>query len=310
MIDQEVYQGLNQEDKSISSKFFYDEVGGKIFQKITELPEYYLSRTEYEILESFCKNLNSMFSIKDMAMVELGSGASEKSMLLVNAFQKFFNDFYYCPLDVDKTRLQELRDKIIRMYPHLKVKPLVGDFFETLELAFKEIELPKIITFLGSSIGNFDLKKATVLMRNVSNSMTKEDYFLVGFDMVKDEKILYKAYNDAQGLTRDFNLNLLERFNRECGCDFNLNQFEHLEYFNSDRSAMESYLVSLKDQTVEFPHLNKKISFSKDERIHTEYSYKYTFAMISELAQKSNLKIKEIFTDNNEYFSSVLFVKA
>src|SRR5690606_28618526 len=113
MIDQEVYQGLNQEDKSISSKFFYDEVGGKIFQKITELPEYYLSRTEYEILESFCKKLNSMFSIKDMAMVELGSGASEKSMLLVNTFQKFFNDFYYCPLDVDKTRLQELRDKII-----------------------------------------------------------------------------------------------------------------------------------------------------------------------------------------------------
>src|SRR5690606_12863666 len=117
-------------------------------------------------------------------------------------------------------------------------------FFKTLDCAFEEIEMPKIITFLGSSIGNFDLQTAISLLRNVKDSMTEEDFFLVGFDMVKDEKILNRAYNDSFGLTRDFNLNLLERFNKECHCDFDLDHFEHIEFFNKEKSAMESYLIS------------------------------------------------------------------
>lgn len=309
MIDQEVYQGLNLEQKKISSKFFYDEIGGEIFQKITELPEYYLTRVEYSILEDFCENLERLFSRKKMAMVELGSGASEKSMLLVKAFQEYFNEFYFCPLDVDKHRLMELKENILRMFPNLMIRPLVGDFFKTLDCAFEEIDMPKMITFLGSSIGNFDLKTATSLLKNVKDSMHKEDFFLVGFDMVKDEKILNRAYNDSSGLTRSFNLNLLERFNRECQCDFEIDSFEHMEFFNKEKSAMESYLVSLKDQTVHFPKLNKKIQFKKGERIHTEYSFKYTDEMIRNLATTSGLAIKEIFTDEKKYFSSVLFVR-
>lgn len=301
----DVLTGLLAAQKSIPPKYFYDDKGSELFEKICSVPEYYVTRTEAEILAKYSDDIAACCS-GILNIVELGSGSSVKTRYILSSFLKQSNNLNYFPIDVSDILISSGSD-LVNDFSGLNVTGLIGEYEASLELAAEIISEPKLILFLGSSIGNFDLIHAGDFIKKISECMKPGDRLLIGFDLVKDKVILNDAYNDKQGITAEFNLNLLERINKELGGNFDTDKFSHNAFFNQAFSRIEMHLVSNSEQSVNIS--GKEIKFLKGETIHTENSYKFTDEMIKNLADSSGLKITGSWIDNNSFFKLTMFNK-
>lgn len=300
---EEISASLTRKKRFIHPKFFYDKKGSELFEQISILPEYYLTRSEMEVLEAVEDKLPKN-CVQGHALIELGSGSAKKTMRLMEIFTKRNGTVEYYPIDISEI-LKESSVNLQKIYKNLKITGILDQYENGLEF-IKLLDRKKFIVFLGSSLGNFENKGAVKLLKKIGNAMKKGDFFLLGLDMVKEKKVLEDAYSDSQGITSKFNLNLLTRINRELGGNFNLENFEHKAYYNSKQSRIEMYLRSKCEQEVFISKKNLKIRLKNGEMILTEYSHKYTIPKIRQMAKKTGFKIENIWFDNNRYFGLVL----
>lgn len=303
----DVLVGLSAPRKSLPSKYFYDEAGSALFKKITALPEYYLTGCETEILSEHGEDIARFADGGAFHLIELGAGFSEKTLMLLACFVDADLDFQYVPIDISEPAMRELMDALAERLPLLEAHGLVSDYFNGIKWLNNRYRQKNLVLFLGSSIGNFPYNEARFFLRNLWNCLNHEDLVLIGFDMKKDIDVLLRAYNDAQGVTRAFNLNLLRRINRELGGRFDLNAFRHFGTYDVFSGAMESYLVSLEKQSVFIQEIGRSFSFEPWEPIHTEYSYKYLLSDIERLAGDAGFKILKTFSDSKRYFTDAVW---
>lgn len=303
---EDVICGLTSNPKTLPPKYFYDNAGSELFEKICSTPEYYVTRTEASILKEKSESIAGANKGKTL-IVELGSGSSIKTRYILNAFIKQNSSVKYVPIDVSEILIQS-GNGLLNELEGLTVTGIIGEYEESIEAATEIFPQPKIILFLGSSIGNFDLPHAEEFLGKVSSSMRKGDSLLIGFDLVKSEQILNAAYNDSEGVTAEFNMNLLRRINREFGSEVNLENFEHKAFFNPNESRIEMHLYSKCDHSFTL-NGSGEIRFSKGDSIHTENSYKFTDEMIRKLANSAGLTISESWKDENNYFELCLMNK-
>lgn len=304
---EDVSYGLTSFPKGLHPKYFYDSKGSELFERICETPEYYLTRRESSILEKSAPEIAGMNSDKKV-IVELGSGSSLKTRYILSSFINNSGRITYIPIDVSDILIESAKS-LLNDFEGLNIKGIISEYEEALEVVNEVVEEPKIIVFLGSSIGNFTQLEARELISAISSVMEKDDVFLIGFDLVKNINVLNSAYDDAQGITAKFNLNLLERINNELGGNFDLTKFEHKAFFNEDESRVEMHLVSLEEQEVYIKDIDETIRFDKGETIHTENSYKFTDEMIDELASSAGLRVDRIWKDKNNWFELCLMKK-
>ncbi len=287
----DVIAGLGAEPKSVPPKYFYDLAGSALFERITLLPEYYPTRCEIGILQDNAPAIASMFP-PGCALIEFGSGSSRKARILLSAAATVEA---YVPVDISGDFLQQDLAQLKRDLPHLTVHPLVEDFTKPFAIPGDLAGLPRVGFFPGSTIGNFEPHEAARFLRHIGAVLGPGSLLVVGIDLVKDEATLNRAYNDAEGVTAKFNLNLLARINRELGADFDIAAFEHRAFFNRAFSRIEMHLLSTRRQQV---HINGvAIDFRAGETIHTENSYKYTIDSFRALARGSGWSPVEVFTD-------------
>lgn len=303
----EVSSSLNQKEKSISPKFFYDIKGSAIFDKICELPEYYLTRIETELLKKIGSDLSKFIS-KDIRLVELGSGSAVKTRLLLDVLTNIQNKIEYFPIDISDI-LQESSQKLLEDYGNLSITGIIDTYEGGLEFVEQFDNKPNLIVFLGSSFGNFTPELGFTFLQKISSIMKKNDLFLIGLDLVKDKKVLEKAYDDSKGITANFNLNLLSRINNELNADFDLSQFVHHAIYNEKKQRIEMYLRSLVKQTVEIKKVDLLLDIEKDELIHTEHSHKYSIPQIKDIMLRTGFKLEKIWQDTNKPYALFLASK-
>ncbi|PYV83755.1 MAG: L-histidine N(alpha)-methyltransferase [Acidobacteria bacterium] len=298
----DVLVGLSSTPKSISSKYFYDKRGSELFRQICLLPEYYLTERELEIIERHRQGIAAYASESPFNLVELGAGFSQKSILLLDHFAKAGLAFQYVPIDISESAMAELVKSLEKLIPRLEVNGLVTDYFNGLKWLNHRYRRKNLVLFLGSSIGNFTHKRACFFLRNLWNCLNHDDAVLIGFDMKKDIDLLLRAYNDSQGVTREFNLNLLHRINRELGGKFDAGKFRYFGTYNVFSGAMESYLVSQERQMVFIEAIGRSFLFEPWEPLHTEYSYKYLASDIEQLAEETGFEVHQHIYDSKSYF--------
>jgi L-histidine Nalpha-methyltransferase len=301
--------GLMGSPKTLPSWLFYDEQGDRLFQEIMGLPEYYITRCEYEILHSYKDDLLSYFNHthKPFQIIELGSGDGMKTEVLLKHFVSKGVEFIYTPVDLSANVLDQLQTRLLKKLPELNINPVrasYGDAIESLNNNRK-----KVVFFLGANIGNYTMMEAGSFLQALSLSFTERDVAVIGFDLKKDPRLIEAAYNDSQGVTREFNLNMLRRLNRELGANFDLTGFIHHPYYDPQTGAARSYLVSTKDQEVYIETVRKTIKFQAWESIRTEISQKYDLLMIEKLASDAGLEIVDLFFDADHFFCNVLLKK-
>ena len=287
----DVIEGLTAKPKRLPPKYFYDLAGSALFEKITHLPEYYPTRSELGLLKGNAPAIASLFP-PGCALVEFGAGSSRKARILLGAAASVEA---YAPVDISGDFLEQDAAQLRRDFPRLIVQPLVGDFSQTLEFPAAIAKLPRVGFFPGSTIGNFEPHEACKFLRNAGALLGDGAVFVVGVDLVKDKEILYRAYNDSEGVTAKFNFNLLVRINRELGANFNLSAFEHHAFYNSEQHRIEMHLASLRRQKVKVA--GTTIDFRAGETIHTENSYKYTVESFQALARGSGWSPLKAWTD-------------
>jgi L-histidine Nalpha-methyltransferase len=287
----DVIAGLTAEAKCLSPKYFYDLQGSALFERITELPEYYPTRCEIGILQENAPAIASMFP-PGCALIEFGSGSSRKARILLSAAATVEA---YIPVDISGDFLLQDLAQLHRDLPHLVVHPLVEDFTQKFAIPKHLARLPRVGFFPGSTIGNFEPDEAGRFLRHIGATLGEGSLLVVGIDLVKDEETLNRAYNDAEGVTARFNLNLLARMNRELGADFDLAAFKHDAFFNAKKSRIEMHLASTKRQRVRIN--GAAIDFQEGETIHTENSYKYTVKSFRALGRKNGWSPVKVFTD-------------
>ena len=299
----EVLEGLKAEPKYLLSKYFYDEKGDKLFQKIMECAEYYPTKCESEIFTSqtheLAKTLKNGFDTFDL--IEMGAGDATKSSHLLAQLIKEKANFTYYPIDISKSMVAHLEENLHKNIPGLKVHGLNGEYLHMLEKASDISSQRKVVLFLGSNIGNISIDEASKFCSHIRGLLQTGDYLMIGFDLKKNPKTIRAAYNDAEGFTRDFNLNLLTRINHELAGSFDLANFEHYPSYDPASGACKSYLISLKDQTVKIGKVDF-IHFKKDEYIFMEISQKYSVQQTDELAEKSGFKPIKHFLDSQDWF--------
>ncbi len=304
---EEIIFGLTRIPKYIHPKFFYNKKGSQLFDKICELPEYYLTRVETKILEKIRNQFSKYLQGIDR-LVELGSGSSIKTRAILNILTKTQKEVVYFPIDISDI-MESIAEQIEKEYNNLHVIPIKASYEKGLELSRKLVPGKKLFIFLGSSIGNFTTEHRRIFLKKIYDSMNKDELLLIGFDLVKDPIILNAAYNDVQGITAQFNLNVLERINENAGANFDLSKFEHVAFFNPNESRIEMYLKSKISQKVLLSKTNQMISFEKNEAVLTEYSYKFTISDIKRIAKVIPFKMLKIWKDENSYFALALFSK-
>ena len=300
----DVMQGLQLDQKMIPPKYFYDQRGSQLFDAICEAPEYYPTRTELDILENNAQEIADCIG-PECLLVEPGSGSSYKVRTLLDAMKPQA----YIPMDISKTHLIQAASKLSDDYPWLEVHASCIDFTEKLHLPDELPEVEKKVAFFpGSSIGNFEPTDAIHFLADMAEMVEQDGGLLIGVDLKKDKRILDAAYNDANEITADFNLNLLERINRELQGEFDLAKFEHHAFYNETHGRIEMHLVSKTEQQVTVD--NTAIQFSKGESIHTENSYKYSIAEFQALATQAGFTSDRVWTDQNNLFSLHYFTAA
>lgn len=305
---EEISQSLNQNPKSINPKFFYDKKGSALFEQICKLPEYYLTRTEIEMLHGIKNELEQHLD-DDFRLVELGSGSSTKTRLILDMLERHQNKTEYFPIDISEILESSSKD-LLERYNNLHITGIIDTYERGLEFFQNYDDKNNLIVFLGSSFGNFSPSDGLRFLRKINSTMKDSDLFLIGMDLVKEKQILEKAYNDSEGVTGQFNLNMLSRINQELDGNFDLNSFEHYSVYNENKKRIEMYLRSTKKQTAEIVKADLTLSFEKDELIHTENSYKFTISDIENLMKKARFEIKQIWFDKNKHYSIVLACKA
>jgi len=298
----DVLIGLSQTPKSLPSKYFYDKEGNKLFQQITELPEYYLTQCESEIFQDKKGEIAGLIGGNQFNLVELGAGDGHKTKILLEHFLKAGLDFRYVPIDICEAAVEGLIAGLDKHSPGLPIEGLVADYCDGLKWLSNMNEYRNVVLFLGSSIGNFSHSEAREFLYSLWNALEDGDYLLIGFDLKKDIQLLERAYNDSRNVTARFNLNLLHRINRELGGNFNADQFQHYSSYNPLSGAMESYLISRQEQVVDIEALNQSFSFEPWEPVHTEYSYKYLESDIASLAEETGFTMVAQLMDSKGYF--------
>lgn len=292
----EVITGLQAEPKNIPPKFFYDEYGSRLFERICECPEYYPTRIEQQILQENADEIAAIIG-KHAYIIEPGSGSCEKIRLLLDSLQPRA----YVPLDISRDFLKQAADSVSQDYPWLEVCAACVDYTQPLMLPFAPQDVRKLAFFPGSSIGNFEPEHARTFLAQVAETVGAGGGILIGVDLKKQQEVLNLAYNDAAGVTAAFNLNLLTRVNNELGADFDLAEFEHQAFYNTSAGRIEMHLVSRCRQTVVID--SEQFEFAEGESIHTENSYKYTVAEFQRLASQAGFMPVYVWTDAREYFS-------
>lgn len=306
--------------KKIDPKYLYDKIGSQLFEQICVQPEYYLTRVELEILNSYSADIANLFKdFGQIAIIELGSGSSTKTRILLQQFVNIQQNkrAYYFPVDLSNTILQETIEKLPSEFPSVEMLAIHSDYIQGIRMVEEIISskgnnriapLNKLILFLGSSIGNFEPNEAMVFLKQIRSTLgnSTNDGLLIGFDLQKDPKVLEAAYNDKNGITKKFNLNILSRINRDLGGEFDLNSFTHSAFYNVKKGRVEMHLVSRINQKIKINSIGKTVTFGKGESIHTENSYKYSIWQIRELAENSGFKIQRNFIDKRNWFDLVL----
>ncbi|WP_371504814.1 L-histidine N(alpha)-methyltransferase [Nitrosopumilus adriaticus] len=304
---EEISFSLNRTGKFISPKFFYDKKGSDLFEKICTLPEYYPTKTEIMILNKLKDELPSYLN-QTFRVVELGSGASVKTRIILDIFSKLYGSVEYFPIDISEI-LAESSEDLLHDYENLHITGIIDTYEGGLEFLKDYDDKKNLILFLGSSFGNFPPKDGYEFLQKINSTMKKGDLFLIGLDLVKDKQILESAYNDSQGVTAEFNLNVLSRINDELDADFNLKNFSHHSLYNENDQRIEMYLKSLVDQSVVISKSNLMLKLEKDELIHTEYSHKYRLSQINKLLDDVGFEIKHTWLDDKSHFSLTLISK-
>ncbi|MBV9210446.1 MAG: L-histidine N(alpha)-methyltransferase [Acidobacteria bacterium] len=305
---EDVRAGLLAQPKKLLPKYFYDELGSQLFDAICLLPEYYPTRAENEILERYADEIASSFD-GYKTLLEMGSGSASKTRSIIEALLKQQSDLLFIPVDISATALETSSRVLLQSYPRLRIEAYAGDYYDGLAALRERPEGARTLAlFLGSNIGNFDADEAHRFLRALRGVLQAGDALLLGADLKKDAAVLEAAYDDALGVTAAFDLNLLVRINRELGADFNPRAFRHFVTYNQANGCVESYLVSLREQTVHLDKLNLDIRFAEGERIHTENSYKYDLDGLSQLAAATGFTRARTWLDEREQFSSNLFL--
>ena len=308
MLIREVQRGLLGRPRSLAPWMFYDARGSRIFERITQLPEYYPTRTERGILARCCDAILAA-ACPDKAvalrLVELGAGTASKTTILLDASLKLQSEVLYAPVDVSPDALKVARELIATSLPEVDVSPIVANYV-THPPQLESFNGTTLGLYLGSSIGNFEREEARTILRNFRGQLQSGDALLLGVDMVKDEPTLVAAYDDRDGVTAQFNLNMLHRLNRELDANFDLARFRHRALWNPAQSRIEMHLESTRDQRVRIAAADLDVGFAKGERIHTENSYKFTDATIRDLLLDSDFEVEQTWTDKRGWYSVTL----
>ena len=298
----EVAAGLSAPQKELPPKYFYDHRGSELFEEITRLPEYYLTRAERALLEQWMPQLIPVLGSR--TLVELGAGSAEKSRIILNAMRAAGTAELYVPIDVSAAFLRETADQLRREYPGLGVSPAVADISEELNVP-RGLASPVLFAFLGSTIGNFHPPAAIRLLARVRAIMWAGDRFLLGADLRKDIGLIEAAYNDAQGVTAEFNRNMLRVLNHELGADFDLASFTHRAFYDREAHRIEMHLISTRHQAVDVPGIGE-VRFARGESIRTEISCKYDISSLSTLFSGAGLELESWQTDPEQRFALVV----
>jgi dimethylhistidine N-methyltransferase len=306
---QDVLKGLSSTPKSLSSKYFYDDEGSRLFQRIMNLPEYYLTRCELEIFERQAEDIFKAFAngSKAFDLIELGAGDGTKTAVLVSHFLERNASISYLPIDISQEALDALFARFAAEFPALRTEPKQGDYFKILESLKNAGGRRKVLLFLGSNIGNFSREQSVDFFRQLRSVMNDNDLLFIGFDLQKDPHVIVRAYDDSQGVTAEFNLNLLRRINRELGGNFNIGKWTHYAVYRPVECAARSFLISCEKQIVHIEALNRSFNFEPWEAVFMEISQKYSLKHIEELARESGFEIKQNFFDTKNYYCDSLW---
>jgi dimethylhistidine N-methyltransferase len=307
----DVQAGLTSTPKKLSSKYFYDEKGSALFSKIMKLPEYYLTNAEFEIFEQSGVDIVEHLGItpnQPFDLIELGAGDGYKTIELLKTLETGKFQYNYTPIDISKKALSQIEENIKKEIPDKAISPKQGDYFHILH-ELKSSSLPKVLLFLGSNIGNMEDVQAQLFLSQLSDSLNTGDKVLLGVDLKKSRSIILPAYNDSKGFTRDFNLNLLRRINREFNADFDLNQFEHIPSYDENEGIAKSAIRSKLNQKVTLHALDMIVQFDKGEDIHTEISRKYDDEVIRKICLDTGLKSIGKLTDSKRLFADYILEK-
>jgi len=302
LFKEQVSAGLSSSPKTLPSRFFYDEIGSRLFQQITRLPEYYLTACELEILRRSGGDIISLVPRRKFNLVELGSGDGTKVIQLLEPGLADNRQFTYLPIDQSVSAMQTLTSDLSERYPELEVRGIVAEYGAGLEWIRRHLKGPVVLLFLGSNLGNFSGNEAEAFLQRLRYTLAPEDFLVIGLDLYKDPEIMNRAYNDSHGVTAQFNLNLLRRINRELRGNFDLEEFRHYSTFNPSTGGVESYLLSASKQSVLIRDLNRTFEFDRGEPIHTEHSHKYTEDEIRCLANRAGFEMEANLYDSRSYF--------
>lgn len=301
-----IMAGLTARKKQISSIFFYDETGSRLFEKITALPEYYLYNTEKKLLREIAPRICRSFEGIDI--VEIGSGDCSKISILLEAIPASRRESVrYVPVDISYSAVRESADIISERFPRIEFNGLVADFLDQLH------RIPaasgRFFCFFGSTLGNLSREQSLVYLMTLREEMSPGDNLLLGMDMVKDREIMERAYNDSSGITAEFNRNILRVANKLAGTDFNPGAFRHVAFYNEDLSRIEMHLEAGREMKIRSPRFEDSIFIAERERIHTENSHKFTREQLEVMVESAGLRIREFYTDSREWFSLLLIVR-
>lgn len=305
----DVLVGLSERPKRLPSKYFYDDAGSRYFQRIMALPEYYLTDCEAEILTKHAAEmLASLASGGPLNLVDLGAGDGKKTLIVLEHLRRLGADFTFVPIDISEGAMRQLVATVRERMPEVPIEGLVCEYADGVHYLGREHgDRRNLVLFLGSNIGNFSMMQARAFLRRLWSVLRDGDHAMIGFDLKKDIEILLAAYNDSEGVTAAFNMNLLRRMNRELGASFDLDAFRHYGTYNVFSGAMESYLVSLAPQVVRLEALEQSVAFDAWEPLHTEYSYKYLRTDVDLLARDTGFTVESRFEDERAWFVDALW---
>ena len=304
----DVKKGLAQEQKTLSSKYFYNDKGSYLFDQITQQPEYYLTRAESQIIEQYGAVFFESLGTTPFNLFELGCGNGAKTFSLLSRIMAFGQHFSFYPMDISQVAIDGLVNQLHQAFPMLKVNGIQGDYHKLLsELSTLGKQQRNVVLFLGSNIGNYSNQEADQLLTRLHSGLNSGDLLLIGLDLKKDIQRMTDAYNDKKGITEAFNLNLLHRMNQELGANFDVKSFSHYETYNPLDAAMQSFLVSTKKQDVYFSKLNYTAAFDAYETLFVESSHKYSIKDIDSLASRNGFTVRENYVDDQNDFVDSLW---
>lgn len=308
---EEIVEGLQNEIPYIPSKYFYDDHGSELFEAIMRMPSYYLTNSEKQILENHHQSFTDHFTEKTsrINLIELGAGDGIKTQILAESLMKNDIRFTYIPVDISSEALKKLEKTFKRKYPQIKMQPLHTDYETGLSSLNQQNGAKNVVLFLGSTLGNFTPEASNEFLAMISRNLKSGDILFIGLDLVKDPKVILDAYNDPEGITAEFNYNLLRRLNRELNANFDLSKWRHQPVYDIEQKAAKSYLIATEKQTITFAEHEKAFHFAPWDFIQTEISQKYDRSMISSLSKNNDFKILEEFTDNKNYFVNAIWQK-